>query len=275
MIAPRTMGKQRKTREAPPVSADVDSVVEELRHGGDREDIVKKCTTIGDYLRALNLPDDYWGYIEIGRGPKKNFAQRFSASLAQKIANALRGTFDGIYPDASGRWHESTSRGAGGKKKLDVNYSTREAGLGLAVSVKTVNFKDEKTRRYTKNVKRADGELRAEAQDVHDFHPNAVLAAVVLMPADAASDSADGRSSLKHAWDVFRRRSGRTSKKDDASLFELVYLGVYESTGESAGTVTMFDVAQEMPDRGLPPKLLRFGEVIEAVAAFYSERNER
>ena len=51
--------------------------------------------------------------------------------------------------------------GAGGLKKLDVNHSTPEIGLGLGVSIKTINFLDIKTRRYTKNIKRVDGELRA------------------------------------------------------------------------------------------------------------------
>ncbi len=65
-------------------------------------------------------------------------------------------TFPGIYPDASGRGHEREQQGAEGLKKLDVIIcATEQAGLRLSISIKTINFKDEKTKRYTKNIKRA------------------------------------------------------------------------------------------------------------------------
>src|SRR5262249_39222508 len=123
---------------------------------------------------------EYWKFIEIGRARKKNFAQRLSNALAQKFADALRPRFPGIYPDEEGRDHERRQRGAEGLKKLDVVYATPQAGLQLSISIKTINFKDEKTKRYTKNIKRADGELRAEASDCHKYNPYALLVGVVF-----------------------------------------------------------------------------------------------
>jgi hypothetical protein len=81
---------------------------------------------------ASELAPEELEIVEItGRPAKKNWAQRFSESIAQKAANALRKEFKGIRPDEDGRGHESLSRGAGGLKKLDVNHSTLESGLRL------------------------------------------------------------------------------------------------------------------------------------------------
>lgn len=264
----------KKTRLKPPTSPELDSLAAELRHAGDREDIAKTCTEIAEHLRTLGLPDRYWDFIEIGRGAKKNFAQRLSTSLAQKIADALRSRFRGINPDDTGRRHESKALGSLGLKKLDVNYMTPEMGLGLAVSIKTVNFKDEMTRRFTKNIKRADGELRAEAQDCHTRQPYAVLAGIVLLPMESATDGIDGRSSLKHAWDVYRHRSGRSSADADHSQFETFYIGVYDTSHERHGSVLFFDMASEPPDRGLPTTTQTMSQVIDAISATFRIRNE-
>ena len=270
------MANKRKPKsKAPPTSADVDSMAEELRYAGDRADIARICRDISAHLRSLNLPEHYWDYIEIGRAAKKNFAQRLSHALAQKVGNALRAEFEGVNPDVNGKYHESKSRSASGLKKLDVNYSTTQMGLGLAISIKTINFKDEKTQRYTKNVKRADGELRAEAQDCHTRQPYAVLAAIVLLPEDAASDGEAGISSLKHAWNVFKHRGGRSTSADDPSLFELLYIGTYTSDSDSAGRgkVRFFEVTGEMPDWGLPETTVSLIEVLAAATRTFQMRN--
>lgn len=259
----------------PPTSDDVDRFDVELRHAGDREQIDQVCLEIGERLRASELPDHYWDFIEIGRKPKRNFAQRFSASLAQKAADALRPKLPGIYPDAAGRGHEWKVQGAEGLKKLDVSYATQQAGLRLSVSVKTVNFRDERTKRFTKNVKRVDGEMRAEASDCHKYNPYAVLAGIVVFPIEAATDGVGGRSSLKHAAEVFRRRAGRRESTDDGSLFELVYLGVYDSSLANFGSAAFFDVAADLPDLGLDLPLVPFSDVIGSIQNEYERRIKR
>lgn len=265
----------KKTKGPPPTSSDLDSIQVELRHAGNRSEIVQTCTQIAKHLRTLDLPDHYWKFIELGRAPKKNFAQAFSTALAQKIANALRPRFPGILPDVRGGGHESKSRAASGSKKLDVNFSTQSAGLELAVSVKTINFLDEKTGRYTKNIRRADGELRAEAQDCHKRQPYAVLAGLIFLPRESALDGVDGGSSLHHAWHVYYRRAGRKATDADPSTFEQVYVGLYESEGEKAGTVVFFDVEDEPPARGVPEKTLSFREVLKRIEKAYRDRNRR
>lgn len=264
--------KRKKTAARPNTSPDINSLASELSYAGDREVIARTCTEISDHLRTLSLPEEYLVFLEIGRAPKRNFAQRLSGALAQKIADALRPTFPGIYPDASGRGHEREQQGAEGLKKLDVIYATQQAGLRLSISIKTINFKDEKTKRYTKNIKRADGELRAEASDCHKYNPYALLVGIVFFPIEAASDGIGGRSSLKHGWDVFRRRSSRKSNEDDPSLFESIFLGVYDTSVERFGEVRFFKVTTEPPDRGLPEKMSTFAEVITAIISDFNTR---
>lgn len=256
-----------------PTSADLNSIAVELRYAGDRAEIVKTCVDIETHLRTLDFPEHYWDFIELGRGQKKNFAQRFSNALAQKVANALRPKFPGILPDEHGRGQESRSSAAGGLKKLDVNYSTTSMGLGLAVSLKTINFRDGMSERYTKNIKRIDGEMRAEAQDCHTRQPFAVLVGIILLPTEACDDGVD-ESSLFHAWSVFSRRGGRESTEDERALFERIYIGLYESTGASAGSVDFFDVNKaEAPKRGLPPSLLTFTDLLEQTKTAFVSRN--
>lgn len=262
------------TRTKPPTSEEIDRLDAEIAHGGDRNAISAICTTIGDDLRKLSLPAEYWGYIEIGRAAKKNFAQRFSNSLAQKLADALRPKFRGILPDETGGGQESRSGGAGGLKKLDVNYSNPQIGLGLGVSIKTVNFRDEKTRRYTKNIKRLDGELRAEAQDYHVRQPFAVLAALIFIPDEAAYDSAT-KSSLRHAWEVFGRRGGRRSTNNEASLFERIWICVYETNPESLGVCRCFEVSEELPPSGLPSTGLGLSKVVLEIEKEFRRRNKK
>jgi hypothetical protein len=260
-------------RIKPDTSEDIDSLASELRYAGDREIIARTCSEIGDHLRSLALPETYWEFIEVGRGKKKNFAQRLSVALAQKTADALRPRYSGIFPNELGVGHERKARSAEGLKKLDVIYSTLQGGLRLSISIKTINFKDEKTKRYTKNIKRADGELRAEASDCHRYNPYAVLAAMVLFPSDAAEDGPDSRSSLKHGWDVYRRRAGRGAPTGDPSLFELVFIGTYDTSPNTFGNTSFFETTTEPPDRGMPTTTLSFSEVLARINRAYDERD--
>lgn len=265
------MAKPKSTRR-PPTSSSLDSFLTELGHAGNRPDLVARIERLRRKLKAGSLTDDEWELIEIGRAAKKNFAQRLSTSIAQKTADALRPTFKGILPDEHGHKHESRAAGARGMKKLDVNYSTTAAGLGLAISIKTINFFDEATGRYTKNVKRVDGELRAEAQDCHERQPYAVLAVYLFMPEDASRDGT-GASSLKHAAETLALRAGRERHTDDHSLFEQAFLGVYFPDG----TVKFFRAMKpgDFSETGLPEQSRTFTETLAEVGKVYAARNVR
>jgi hypothetical protein len=187
----------------------------------------------------------------------------------------LRGSFPGILPDSDGKGQESKVRSSKGFKKLDVNYSTVELGLGLGVSIKTINFRDPGTKRYTKNYTRVDGELRAEASDYHERQPYAVMVAVIFLPIDSCDDGgiAAGPSSFGQAIQVFRFRSGRDSSKEPAMLFERVLIGLYETDPGRFGDVVFFDTMSSPPRNGRPATALAFSDAIERIVDTYDRRN--
>ncbi len=97
-----------------------------------------------------------------------------------------------------------------------MNYSTTDLGLGLGVSIKTINFRDGKSGRYTKNFTRVDNELRAEAIDYHVRQPFAVLVGLVFLPYDACEDGRTTHSSFGGAVRVFHYRANRTDTTKEA-----------------------------------------------------------
>lgn len=260
----------RRKGKAAPTSKNIDDFGVELTHAGDRRDLIRRIERLKAALLKIDLDQTDRDLIELGRGAKKNFAQAFSTALAQKTANVLRAIFPEILPTEGGEFHESQSTGAGGAKKLDVNYSTKKSGLELAVSIKTVNFKDEVTNRYTKNTKRIDGELRAEAQDCHRRQPYAVLVAYLFLPLEAATDGDQGKSSLKHNADVVSARGGRKSDQENHSLFELCFVGLYDDAGK-----TSFFSPDSVPETGVPDQMIPFSKTIEVVLSAFTARNKR
>jgi hypothetical protein len=207
---------------------------------------------------------------------RRTYAERLSRAIAQQVANSLRPRFRGIIPTEEGTGHESLARSSRGPKKLDVNYSTPELGLGLGVSIKTINYRDPgKSARYTKNYTRVDNELRAEAMDYHTRQPYAVMAALIFLPQDACDDGSDTTpSSFGAAVRAFRFRGGRRSPKDDSELFERIFLGLYNAEA-ARGDIWFFDVAESPPFAARPKKqLFDWDKVMDEIVAVYEARND-
>ena len=226
-----------------------------------KSSIADELSLAGDRALALSAAD------------KKNYAEALSRNLATRVANALRPHFEGILPTLSGKGQESKARTAKGVKKLDVNYSTVELGLGLGVSIKTINFRDATTKLYTKNYTRADGELRAEASDYHVRQPYAVMVGIVFIPLDACDDGTRDPSSFGQAVRVFRFRGGRADAGDDPNLFERMFIGLYDTDSATFGRVGFFDVGKPPPRNGQPATLLDFQGLIEEIKGTYDARN--
>jgi hypothetical protein len=204
---------------------------------------------------------------------KKNYAERFSRALATVFANALRPTFKAVIPDAEGRQQESPARTAKGVKKLDVNHSTPELGLGLGVSIKTLNFPDSKAKRFTKNFTRIDNELRAEAKDYHERQPYAVMIAVVFLPISACVDGGKASaSSFGSAVRLFRHRAGRASPDDEQELFERIFVALYDPNVETEAFLAL-DVMNAPPKNGPPKDGVRFDAVVAEIVRTYDARN--
>lgn len=209
-----------------------------------------------------------------GRGAKKNYAEALSRVLAQKVADSLRRDFDPVLPDAEGGGHESPALGARGPKKLDVNYSTPQLGLGLGISIKTINYPDGASGRYTKNYSRVDNELRAEALDYHRRQPFAILVGLLFLPVDTCDDATErAPSSFGRAVEYFRARSGRSNPRNEEERFERFFIGLYHPEGPTRGEVGYFDVMSAPPRAGRPSTVLTYSEVLQEIVGAFKARN--
>ncbi len=240
----------------------------------ERHQRLSKIETVAHVLEYAGPKPDAKG----GKGP---FGARLSDGFAVLFARGLRARgFEGTLPREDGTGVESRARTAKGFKKLDVNYSKIDLGLALGVSIKTINYRDPGSERYTKNYSRVDYELRAEAMDYHERQPYAVLAGVLFLPADACGDATKatkdeeaGTSSFGAAVKYFRIRAPRMSPREASDLFERFFVGTYELERD---TVAFYDVNRPRPPRDRPPagkEVLSLDEVLDEILRTYDERN--
>ena len=203
---------------------------------------------------------------------KRTYATRFADKMAICIANGLRERFPGVLPDEEGRGVESPAQSVRGPKKLDVNYSTPQLGLGFGISLKSVHFREKDSRGYIHNMKRNDEELRTEASGYHQRQPYAVMIGVVFLPYDACADasprhpSSFGTGSGKY----LRPLAQRHVPHEDIARYERVFIGLYDRAGER---MEFFDVENAPPRTGRPRSLLNYTEFLDEVEKTYLRRN--
>lgn len=197
------------------------------------------------------------------------FAIAFADHMGAEVAKALDPHFPGI---VSG---EIPSRAARGMKRVDVRYSTPEAGLGLALSFKSVHFgeRDDGNTRFTHNMKRNDEELRVEATGHHLRQPYAVMVAVLFLPFESCVDMTKASSFaswVEYLWPL----KGRVEPEDPPDRFELVYIALYARDGSKFG---FYQVGGEVPcpRMGRPKKLLSLADFLAQIRATYDRRNGR
>jgi hypothetical protein len=200
------------------------------------------------------------------RAKKKNYSQELSTAVAKKLAEDLRSSFAGIEAG------ELEAGSAKGRQRVDVVFRTK-LGLGLGVSIKTYNFVDHSSKRYTKNAQRVDKELRSEAADLHGYQPRAVLAGLVLLPDAARADGRGKKSSLEHFLAICRTRTGRTRTDSEHDQFELLFVGTYGLGRDGFGTRELHDAAEYRSGAGLP-RSLDWEDFLEAVRVAYEDRNK-
>ena len=197
------------------------------------------------------------------------YAVVFAKHFSTFVAGALEDDFPGM---KSG---ETPSQAVLGTKRVDINYSTPEAGLGFAISLKSVHFgeKQEGRSHFTHNMKRNDEELRVEATSHHLRQPYAVLAAVLLLPVDSFQDRTKTSSFgawAEHLWAL----KGRIEPDDPPDRFELVFIATYARDGSELG---FYQVGGQIPcpRKGRPSRLLNFEDFLKLVKITYYKRNAR
>lgn len=208
------------------------------------------------------------------------YATRFGKWMSTYIANGLRDRFPGITPGPKGERAEFPSRAVRGLKRLNVNYSTAQAGLGFGISLKSVHV-SEKKHRFIQNMKRNDEELRVEAAGYHQRQPYAVMVAVIVLPYASCDDprvpSLEPMKDKKDAssfgnWvDYMRPLAGRVSPTDDFTKYELVFILLYDPDGAS---LEFFSVLDDPPSRGRPQNTHSLDSFLDIVDRTYHARNE-
>lgn len=217
------------------------------------------------------------------QGDKIKYAVRFADAMAAEIALDLRPRLLGITATT-----KREASAAGGKKQLDVNFSTPSSGLALGISLKSVHLRDVGSgHKYGHNKKRNTEELLVEVTGYHRRQPYAVMVGVLFLPYDSCTDGRKGNPSSFGSWvRHLRPHVGRVEPEDDIGLFEKIYVALYEPDGTD---LRFFDVDtdppknsrprtdgplfDEDPEDWRPLRSISYEEFLGAVYGEYSRRN--
>lgn len=198
------------------------------------------------------------------------FAIAFAKHMGIEVAKALQQS--GFPGTVSG---EKLSQAVRGMKRVDVKYATREAGLGLALSFKSVHLGEEEEGNadFIHNMKRNDEELRVEATGHHLRQPYAVMVAVVFLPFESCQDG-DEESSFASWVEYLWPLKGRIEPDDPPDRYELVFMGLYARDGSKLG---FYEIGGKVPcpRKGRPKELLSFADFLAGVRKVYDTRNGR
>lgn len=160
---------------------------------------------------------------------KKGYSEQMSAALAQAFAAELRERgMASARPAPPGVLDQSGAErrlaGGLGAKKVDVSWATEEAGLILAISVKSINFRDKRSNAFQKNLTNRRADLLMESTTLHRRFPYAVVAAFFFLDKDAKNDGTPRRNStFDNAFPRFRLFSGRQDPAGRDEQFERLF----------------------------------------------------
>lgn len=199
---------------------------------------------------------------------KKRYSEQISQVVAVALAQELRERgLTQARPSPSGELDKSGAErrmaGGIGAKKVDVTWATEESGLLLAISVKTVNFRDGKTKNFQKNLVNRRGDMLIEAVTLHRRFPYAVLAGFLFLDKDAEHDGTPNRrSTFLNAHSRLKIFSGRTDPAGRDEQFEKLYVLLLEATPAMA-KVRAFEVGD--PEKEQPLEVI-FDQLMTLVA---------
>ena len=208
---------------------------------------------------------------EAPQATKKNYNEKLSAAVALAVSLELRARgMDGARPTGPGEAGTSGAErrlaGGIGAKKVDVTWATEESGLILAVSVKTILFRDGKTLNFQKNLTNRRADLLNEAVTLHRRFPYAVLAALLIFDVGAESDGTGRRkSTFLNAGPRLRLFTGRQDPAGRDEQYEKFYV-LLADLNDTAPSIRAFeanDLTTEVP----------LAEAFDTLVALIGERN--
>lgn len=196
---------------------------------------------------------------------KKRYSELVSQKVALAIADELRHRgLKGARPAGEGEIGDSGAErrmaGGLGAKKVDVTWATEESGLLLGISVKTINFRDSKTKNFQKNLVNRRGDMLMEAMTLHRRFPYAVLGALFFFDKGAATDNTKTRrSTFENAHARFQLFTGRSDPAGREEQFEKFYILLLEASPSSA-EIQAYEVGkkdQQIPLENILNELLQ------------------
>ncbi len=205
------------------------------------------------------------------REAKQAYSQKLSEALAVSLGHELRERgLSEARPASPGELDlsgaERRMAGGIGAKKVDVTWATEESGLLLGISIKTINFRDNTTRNFQKNLTNRRGDLLIESVTLHRRFPYAVLAGLLFLDKGAAEDATDRRNStFENAHSRLKLFTGRNDPAGRDEQFERLYVVLLEAT-RFASSVRLFEV-------GKPDVVLTPSEVVDEIVRIVAERN--
>ena len=202
---------------------------------------------------------------------KKRYSERLSGAVALAIADELRQRgLKEARPASPGELDTSGAErrmaGGLGAKKVDVTWATEEAGLILAISIKTINFRDSRTNNFQKNLVNRRGDMLMEAVTLHRRFPYAVLGAFFIFDKEAQNDQTGRRkSTFMNAHARLRLFTGRNDPAGRDEQFERFYLMLLDVSSDTA-PVRSFEVGKaETP--------IQLSEILDELLRIAAERN--
>lgn len=202
---------------------------------------------------------------------KKRYSERVSELVAAAIAEELRQRgLSEARPAGPGELDSSGAErrmaGGLGAKKVDVTWATEEAGLLLAVSIKSINFRDSRSGHFQKNLTNRRGDMLMEAVTLHRRFPYAVLGALFFFDQGAETDGTDRRkSTFTNAHARLRLFTGRDDPAGRDEQFEKFYVLLLAASPS--------DVVIRAYEVGKPAVLVPMTEVIDGLLQLCAERN--
>ena len=172
---------------------------------------------------------------------------------------------------------ENPSKAVRGPKRVDLNYSTAEGGLGLAMSFKSVHEGEKANGQadFIHNMKRNDEETpRRSNQSPPPSTCIRYFVAVLFLPFEACTDlepTSSFGSWVQYSWPL----KGREEPEDPPDLFELVFISFCtQRDGRDFGFYEVGGQSRRMPPaRPALSVCLPSGVFLVRVKAVYDRRN--